>query len=300
MERSPPPLFNQGPSARVRLMFFAGLSLVLLLVDARFQVLSLVRQSVGTVLYPFQQAALWPRDAMRSFNTHFGAQTALQRENQELRAEQLANAQALQSAQQFATENTQLKKLLELEPHQSLKSVVARILYDARDPFTRKVVIDRGVQHGVQRGQPVIDATGVIGQVVRVFPLTAEIALLTDKDQTIPVQVVRNGLRAVAFGGPKPSGLELRFIPANADLQNGDVLVTSGLDGLYPPGLQVARIERVERLSNSAFARVYAEPLGGVDKQNYLLVLLWQNALPAAPEPAPVVGAQRHKPGAKP
>ena len=300
MERSPPPLFNQGPSARARLLFFAGLSLALLLVDARFQVLTLVRQGVGTALYPFQQAVLWPRNAARSFNAHFGSQTTLQRENQQLRAEQLANAQALQSAQQFAAENTQLKQLLELQPHQPLKSVVTSILYDARDPFTRKIVIDRGLQHGVQRGQPVIDANGVIGQVVRVFPLTAEVALLTDKDQTIPVQAVRNGLRAVAFGGPKPSGLELRFIPANADLKEGDVLVTSGLDGIYPPGLQVARIARVERLSNSAFARVYAEPLGGVDKQKYLLVLLWQNPLPPPPEPAPVMGTQRTKPGAKP
>jgi rod shape-determining protein MreC len=297
MEYSPPPLFNQGLSARARLLFFATLSIALLFIDARYQALSLLRQSVGTVLYPAQQIALWPRLAVRAIDDYFSSQTVLQKDNERLRLERLTHAQALQNQQQLAAENAQLRRLLDLRQRMESPSVVTEVLYDARDPFVRKMVIDKGLKHNIQPGQPVIDAEGVVGQVIRVFPLTAEVALLTDRDQAIPVQIVRNGLRAVAFGGTEPQTLELRFMAANADIQNGDLLATSGLDGIYPPGLAVGRVIRVERNAASAFARVVSEPIGGVNRHSHYLVLQWQAALPARPEPEPSEVVNKKKGG---
>lgn len=295
MELSPPPLFNQGLSARARLLFFASLCLVLLFVDARYQALGLFRQVIGTALYPAQQVALWPSQAILSVNNYFVSQAVLKKENEQLRLERLTNAQALQTQRQLAAENAQLRRLADLRQRLTTPALFAEVLYDARDPFVRKIVIDKGLKHNVQSGQPVIDAEGVVGQVIRVFPLTAEVALLTDRDLAIPVQIVRNGLRAIAFGGTEPQTLELRFMAANADIQNGDMLVTSGLDGIYPPGLAVGRVIRVERNAASAFAKVVSEPIGGVNRHSHYLVLQWQPSLPPKPEPEPAMPTNKKK-----
>jgi len=135
------------------------------------------------------------------------------------------------------------------------------------------VVIDRGSQGGVNAGSPVVDENGIIGQVTRVHALSSEVTLLTDKEQAIPVQVVRNGLRAVAFGAGSSGMLELRFMAANAEIQNGDKLVTSGIDGTYPPGLPVATVARIERDAAYAFARIVCQPAAGVESGRYVLVL---------------------------
>lgn len=295
MELSPPPLFNQGLSARARLLFFASLCLALLFVDARYQALGLLRQVIGTALYPAQQVALWPSQAIFSVNDYFASLAALKKENEQLRLERLTNAQALQTQRQLTAENAQLRRLADLRQRLTSPALFAEVLYDARDPFVRKIVIDKGLKHNVQSGQPVIDAEGVVGQVIRVFPLTAEVALLTDRDLAIPVQIVRNGLRAIAFGGTEPQTLELRFMAANADIQNGDMLVTSGLDGIYPPGLAVGRVIRVERNAASAFAKVVSEPIGGVNRHSHYLVLQWQPSLPPKPEPEPAMPTNKKK-----
>jgi len=145
------------------------------------------------------------------------------------------------------------------------------------------VVIDKGSQNGVRAGSPVVDEAGVLGQVTRAHALAAEVTLLTDKDQAIPVQVVRNGLRAVAFGAGASGMLELRFMAANAEIQNGDRLVTSGIDGIYPPGLPVATVARVERDAAYAFARIVCQPAAGVESGRYVLVLA--NEARQAPPP---------------
>jgi len=163
--------------------------------------------------------------------------------------------------------------LLEAQERLSGKSVFAEILYAGRDPFSRKVVIDKGSQNGLQAGQPVIDDVGVIGQVTRVYLLMSEVTLLSDKDQAIPLQVLRNGLRAVAYGGAEGGMLDLRFMAANADIRNGDTLVTSGIDGTYPPGLPVATVARIERDAAYAFARIYLTPTAGTDRYRQVLVL---------------------------
>ena len=142
--------------------------------------------------------------------------------------------------------------------------------------------IDRGATHGVRPGSPVTDETGVVGQVTRVHALLSEVTLVTDRDQAIPVQVVRNGLRAIAFGGGASGTLELRFMAANADIQGNDRLVTSGIDGTYPPGLPVATVMRIERDAENAFARVVCRPAAGVDRGRFVLVLSDEAAAPAA------------------
>src|SRR6185312_3469846 len=165
-----------------------------------------------------------------------------------------------------------------------LEVTPAEVLYNARDPYARKVVIDRGTNQGVRAGSPVIDESGVIGQVTRTYGPIAEVTLVTDKDQAIPVQVVRNGLRAVAFGSGSSGMLELRFMAANAEIQNGDRLVTSGIDGIYPAGLPVATVARVERDAAYTFARIVCRPAAGVESGAYVLVLGSGNARAAYPE----------------
>ena len=197
MEYSPPPLFKQGASARAKVVFFSLIALILLVADSRLHSLTAIRQVVGTMLYPLQVVALLPRDAAYMVGDYFTSLSALQKENKLLKQQQVANAAALQQVHQLSAENDQLRKLLAANERVLMKSVMSEILYDARDAFTRKIVVDRGMQHGVEPGQPVIDDIGVVGQVTRVFPFTSEVTLLTDKDQAIPVQVVRSGLRSV-------------------------------------------------------------------------------------------------------
>jgi rod shape-determining protein MreC len=285
MEYSPPPLFKQGASARAKVVFFAVIAVVLLLADARLDALKVIRQLVGTALYPLQVVALMPRDAAYMVGDYFSSLSALEKENRKLKQEQVANAQTLQQAQHLSSENAQLRKLLAANELLPVKSVMTEILYDARDAFTRKIIVDRGTRHGVTPGQPVIDDIGIVGQVTRVFPFTSEVTLLTDKDQAIPVQVVRNGLRSIVYGQGHSGALDLRFMPANADIKNGDILVTSGIDGVYPAGLSVAKVVQVESKSTDAFARIVCLPLAGIDRNRQLLILLTESKL--APRPAP-------------
>jgi rod shape-determining protein MreC len=284
MEYSPPPLFKQGASARAKVVFFSLLALILLVADARMRSLTAIRQVIGTALYPLQAVALLPRDAAYMVGDYFSTLSSVQKENLRLRQEQVANGKTLQQVQQLTAENEQLRKLLDANERLPVKSLMSEILYDARDAFTRKIVLDRGSQQGVAPGQPVIDDIGVVGQVTRVFPFTSEVTLLTDKDQAIPVQVVRSGLRSIVYGQGHSGALDLRFMPVNADIKNGDILVTSGIDGVYPAGLAVAKVVQVESKSSDAFARIVCQPLAGIDRNRQLLVLLTEPALPARPE----------------
>ena len=283
MEYSPPPLFKQGAPARVKVTVFAFISIVLLIVDSRVEMLKGVRMVTGTVLYPLQMAALMPRDAMTGMAKYFTSVSALQSEVRDLRTAQVTNAQTYQKAQLQIAENAQLRKLLGAREALPVPSLMAEILYDARDSSTRKIVIDRGGQSEIRLGLPVIDGSGVVGQVTRVFPFTSEVTLLTDKEQAIPVQVLRNGLRSVAYGRGQSGLLDLRFVAPNADILVGDVLITSGLDGVYPAGLAVAKVIKVENSAAGAFGEVLCQPLAGIDRHRQLLVLM---ALPpVAPRP---------------
>ena len=284
MEYSPPPLFKQGASARAKMLLFALIAVGLLMADSRFKALASIRQAVGVALYPVQVIAMLPRDAFFATTQYFTALSTLKDENRQMREQQVLNAQLLQQSRQLQAENAYLRKLLEASERIQLKTVMSEILYDARDPFSRKVIIDRGDSHGIKAGHPVIDDLGVVGQVTRVFPFTSEITLLTDKEHAIPVQVLRSGVRSVAYGRGQTGELELRFMASNADIQPGDVLTTSGIDGVYPAGLAVATVMTVDTKTSDAFARILCEPAAGVSRHRQLLVLLGD---PAAMPPMP-------------
>ena len=284
MEYSPPPLFKQGAPARVKVTVFACISIALLMIDSRLPLLKSVRVVTGTILYPLQMAALMPRDALMGASTYFASMARLEQEVRDLRVAQATNAQAMQTAQLQVVENIQLRKLMGARASLPVPSMMTEILYDARDSSTRKIVIDRGSQREVRLGLPVIDGAGVVGQVTRVFPFTAEVTLLTDKEQAIPVQVLRNGLRSVAYGRGQSGLLDLRFVAPNADIVVGDIVITSGLDGIYPAGLAVAKVVKVENRAAGAFGGVLLQPLAGIDRHRQLLVLM---ALPPVAPPPP-------------
>lgn len=264
---------------------FALIAIVLLFVDARMQLLVGVRQVAATALYPLQVVALMPRQVLYGIGDYFSSVSALEKELKALKDQQLVQAQQLQQARFQAAENGHLRRLMNGMEQLPVPSLMAEILYDARDPAIRRIVINRGTNDNVELGLPVIDYAGVVGQVTRVFPFTSEVTLLTDRDQAIPVQVLRSGLRAVAYGGGQLGHLDLRFVAPDADIQVGDILVTSGLDGMYPAGLAVARVAKVER-SAGAFSRISVSPLAGIDRHRQVLVIMSHGKLPPRPESA--------------
>ncbi len=298
MEYSPPPLFKQGPSALARLIFFVVLAIALLISDARFNTLEIVRGVLGAGLYPLQRAALVPRDIFMGATDLAITSATLRSENQKLADKNLQLSIKAGDAAQLSIENAHLRALLELQARATTQTTPAEVLYDTRDPFTQKVVIGKGAQQGIQDGAPVINEDGVIGQVTRVFPLQSEVTLLTDKDQAIPVQIVRTGLRSVIYGTPKGDTLELRFMPISADVQVGDELVTSGLDGIYPPGSPVAKVVRVDKQADTAFARIVCLPVAPVRGARQLLVLHYNVNVP--PNPVELEAAAARKKRRKP
>jgi rod shape-determining protein MreC len=290
LERSAPPFFKQGPSALSRLAVFSALALFLMVADARFHITDPLRKVVGTVLYPVQWLMLQPVEFASRGAGYFQSLQTAQQDLDAARKKMTEMGQRANQAEQLALENGRLRKLMELRDRLQTPAQAAEVIYDTADPYTRRVVLDRGQVGGVELGAPVMDEAGVLGQVTRVFPLVSEVTLLVDRDQAIPVLNIRTGVRGVAYGDPVAGhggGMELRFMPANADIREDDLLTTSGVDGLYPPGLPVARVVRVERRADSAFARIYCAPLAQVQGARHVVVLkpLAEHELPR-PEPA--------------
>jgi rod shape-determining protein MreC len=286
MEHTPPPFFKRGPAPLVRLFFFASLSLALLVIDARFRYAEGLRGALALAAYPLQRIATAPIDLLSTVGDYFSTQARLFEENAELRAKNLALSQAAQRFETAEAEAAQLRRLIGAAEKLPLKATPAEILYAGRDPYSHKVFINLGERQGVKPGRPVTDEEGVIGQVTRVHPFVSEVTLITDQDHAIPIQVVRNGLRAIAFGGGPSGMLELRFTAGNAEIQNGDRLVTSGIDGIYPAGLPVATVVRIEREAEHSFARVLCRPAAGVDRGRFVLVLSDETARPPKPAEA--------------
>ena len=284
MDHTPPPFFKRGPAPLVRLFFFASLSLALLVIDARFRYVDGLRSWLSLAAYPMQRAATFPIDLAMGIGGYFSTQANLIEENERLRAQALANMQDAQRYHALLADTADLRRVIGAIDKLDVQATPAEVLYLSRDPYAHKVFIDRGSVQGIRPGSPVTDDTGVVGQVTRVHALLSEVTLLTNPDQAIPVQVVRNGLRAVAFGGGTSGMIELRYMPANAEVQNGDRLVTSGIDGTYPAGLAVGTVVRVERDEERSFARVICKPAAGVDRGRYVLVLSGDTARPPRPD----------------
>jgi rod shape-determining protein MreC len=273
LERSPPPFFRQGMSALTKVVFFSAFAVFLMVADTRLNLTQPLRAALATVLHPIELTLRAPVQAFSKAADYWAgmdralaaeAQARVQLANQSDRAAQL---------ERLTAENERLRALLGLRPAIEARSRPAEVLFEAADPFSRRVVIDIGGNRGVVLGSPVINEAGVVGQVTRVYPLSSEVTLLTDKDAAIPVLNPRSQQRGVAFGSPASGGLEMRFMAGSADVREGDRLVTSGLDGVYPGGIAVATVARVDRRAETGFARIELNPVTALDTVRHVLVL---------------------------
>ena len=294
LDRSLPPFFNQGPSVLSKLMFFGALSLFLMVADARFNLTQPIRAAIATALYPAQWLALQPVHALEEGGAYFASLSQAQFDSEQARKKLALQSLRAGQVEQLTQENERLRKLLDLRERLAIPLLAAEVLYDAADPYSRKVIIDKGTTQGVDLGSPVLDEAGVLGQVTRVHPLVSEVTLVVDRDLAIPVLNVRTGARGVAYGDASIGGsaMELRFTGSNADVREGDLLTTSGVDGVYPPGLPVATISRIERRAESAFAKIHCAPQALVNGVRHVVVVKpHATMLPLrteiAPPPAP-------------
>lgn len=295
MIREPPPFFHRGPSPLARLTFFTIFAIGLMIADHRFHALETVRMSLTVLANPIQQLANAPGAAIARFSDYFTSQERLLRENQELKRKVLEQSAAAQEARLLRAEEEHLLSMAPGHSRYADGGVIAEVLYTARNPFTRKIVVDKGLTQGVKSGMAVIDGSGVVGQITAVGTFTSEVTLVTEKDQSVPVMLVRNGLRAIAVGSGKDGSVDVPFMPVSADIQNGDVFVTSGIDGTYPPGLVVAQVTSVEKNAAYMFAKILAKPAAGVENHRYVMVL----PAPAAGPPRPEVKADEGRKPAK-
>jgi rod shape-determining protein MreC len=291
LDRTPPPFFRQGPSALTRLTIFSALALFLMVADTRFEITRPLRAAIATVLHPIERMLLVPVAAWEGGSDYLmGLQHALAKE-EEAKVRLARQAERAARVEQLQAENDRLRALIGLRPALTVRSMAAEVLYDAPDPYSRKVVIDRGATQGVALASPVINDAGVLGQVTRVYPLSSEVTLLTDRDAAVPVLNPRTQQRSAAFGGTE-GGMELRFMAGNADVQVGDLLTTSGVDGIYPPGLPVAKVTVVDRKIDTSFARILLQPVASPDAVRHVLVLEPVGLqMPAKPEPAPAAAS---------
>jgi rod shape-determining protein MreC len=293
LDRTPPAFFKQGPSAVSKLLFFTALSVLLMVADVRFGMTQPLRSALSVALYPVQWLAMRPQVLTEYGETYFEARDVAQAAEREVRSQLLVQARRAGQVEQLALENNQLRELLHLNKRLDTKAMAAEVLYDAADPYTRKIIIDKGLTNGVKPSSPVMDEHGILGQVTRVLPLVSEVTLVTDREHSIPVLNTRTGARGVAYGeaGGAPL-LELRFMATNADIEVGDPLTTSGVDGIYPAGVMVGKVTKVERRAETAFARILCEPVGRVQGARHVMVLdPLTDQLPARPvfeKPIPI------------
>jgi len=299
------PVFRRGVSPKVRLLIYITVCVVMLVADLRFNYMESVRGYLFTAALPVRTVASESAKLLGNATEHFSSLTDLQEENVRLRQHKLEGTERLLRFDELVQENAKLRELLGMRKKTPAKSIAVEVLYNVPDSSSRKVILDQGKKAGITHGLAVVDADGLLGQVTRVYPSQSEVTLITDRNQAVPVQVMRNGLRGVMFGTGQglhtlsdvskrwqqavqsdigPGSLELRFVLANADIKPDDILVTSGLDGVFLPGLPVATVENVDREAG-AFAHVTCRPLGGVEKSLRVLVLGRSELPPPPPRP---------------
>ena len=266
-------MFARGLSPATRLILWIAVSFSLALLDVQVGALDMMRNGFSQLMQPVQRAVLVPFDVAAEVSGFLVRHRELQQQRDKLLDERVYLARALYAARDAERVNTELRSLLKLAGNRDRAVVAAHILYQGQDWFIRRMTIDRGASSGIQPGSPVIDAQGLVGQVTRVYRASSEVTLVTNSDQLTPVFVERTGQRALAAGGSEADQLELRFMPAHTDIKPGDLLLTSGIDKVYPAGLPVARVMRITPPEASPYARVECLPLAGVNRDRALLVL---------------------------
>ena len=274
LESSPPPFFKQGPSAFTKLIFFSALSALLIFADVRYTLIQPIRWSLSMVLFPVQWMARQPIELWEGSIQYFESRDNAQAQVASSKIQLLKLSVRATQVEQLQLENQQLRQLLALSERQNSSGVIAQVIYDAPDPYTRKFILNKGSAQGIKRSSPVMDELGILGQITRVYPLVSEATLVIDKEHSIPVLNTRTGARGVAFGeaGGAPL-MELRYMATNADIEVGDILTTSGVDGVYPAGVMVAKVSKVERRADTVFARILCEPLAHAQGARLVMVL---------------------------
>ena len=274
-----PAFFVRGANAFSRMLFFCALSIIFMAIDARLNYLSQIRQAFIAALHPLEIVANAPSEWYRDIKKYFSVHNQLVQENYALKQQAFEQKVMLQRLTSIDAENTHLRSLLNGNIPIQPKAVLGEISHMGRDPFTHTVVVNRGSHHSIKAGQAVVDSKGIIGQVTRVYPFTSEVTLITDKELSIPIQIERNQLRAIAFGEGNNT-LDIPYLPTNVDIKVGDRLVTSGIDGVYPTGLAVATVTKILQNTESPFAKIICTPVAEVTNHLQLLLL----ALPEAKE----------------
>lgn len=264
----------------MRLLAFAVLSAALMVVDARFETLKPVRSQLGSVLTPFYWLADLPVRVWDGISDQFTSRSVLIAENEKLKAEALLMQRRLQKLAALTEQNVRLRELLNSSALVDEKVLVGELIGVDPNPFTHRILIDKGEKDGVFLGQPVLDARGLMGQVVEVMPYTSRVLLLTDTTHSIPVQVNRNGLRAIASGTGNPERLELRHVADTADIKEGDLLVSSGMGQRFPAGYPVATVKEVIHDSGQPFAIVRAVPTAALNRSRYVLLVFTDTRSP--------------------
>ncbi|TBU92835.1 rod shape-determining protein MreC [Stutzerimonas kirkiae] len=274
------PLFAKKTSLGVRLLVFAVLSVALMVVDARLDALKVVRSQMGMVLAPFYWLADLPVRVWEGATQQMTSSSNLLAENQKLKAELLLMQRRLQKLATLTEQNVRLRELLNSSALVDDRVIAGELIGVDPNPFTHRILVDRGAKDGVFIGQPVLDASGLMGQVVEVMPYASRVLLITDVTHSIPVQVNRNGLRAIAAGTGNADYLELRHVAETADIKVGDLLVSSGLGQRFPAGYPVAQVTEVIHGSGQPFAIVRAAPTAMLNRSRYLLLVFSDSRSP--------------------
>lgn len=266
-----------------RLAIYSLISMILMAADARYNGLDALRTGAAAVFHPMQTALARPfqymGEAGRFFIVHGEVLDELQRTKLESR--QLRTS--LQGLKSLEAENARLRALLALPPRDGVAPLAVGVTGSVPDPFSRRLTVNRGSLQGVVAGRPVVDAIGLVGQVTRVFPASSEVTLLTSREQSAPVQNQRNGLRLIVTGIGSDNLLEVRYLDMHADLKPDDLLVTSGLDGVYPAGIPVARVLRIDPPRHTPFAYAVCQPIAGIGQNKHLVILQATTAAPTKP-----------------
>jgi len=269
------PLFDRGPSLGTRMVLLALLSLCLIYLDYQQGHLQTVRRALSVAVYPIRVLVDIPSATFGWARERLAERDRLVTENRELRLESLRQQARLQQLIALEVENARLRSLMESPARLANRVQVAEILAVDLDPYRHRIALNRGEQAGVYEGQALLDADGIVGQVIRVNPLGSEAILISDPSHATPVELSRNGLRTVALGVGDVTRMELPFLPNSADIRVGDLLTSSGLGDAFPAGYPVARVTRVERRPGESFAHVEAEPTAALNRTRQVL-LVWE------------------------
>ncbi len=293
------PLLLGGPALGLRLIVLALMSTGLMVADHRHHHLAVVRDWLSAAVYPFQWAVQAPFSAWNAVSDTFTTNTELEAENVKLAADNLVLRLKLMRFESLEQENQRLRAARESSARVVQRTLVAEIVKVDLDPFRQRVLVNKGSRAGVFRGQAALDANGIFGQVTRAGPVSAEIILITDPEHAIPVQVNRTGARTIALGTGRSGLLSLPYLPQNSDVVAGDLLVSSGLGGVYPPGYPVGRVTDVARDPAQPLLSVQAVPLAALDRDPEVLLAWFDNAVvepPTEPEPEPAAPAPKTVP----